>query len=464
MNALRTVRLGDVQLPEFGEPTVQPEIPEQRYADRRSEVLRRAEALGLDAVVVYGDREHAANLLFLSGYDPRFEEAILVLVPGRTPALLVGNEGWGYAGLTSPALERRLWQGLSLPGQPRDRSAPLATLLRDAGLRPGMRVGSIGWKSYGDEEPGGRSWLEIPAFLADLLHGIAGEAGVVNAAGILIDAATGLRVINDVDQLAVFEFAATHASQALRNVLFGIRPGMTEFEAVQLMRLNGLPWSAHLMLSGGERARFGLPSPSLRRLERGDPVTMAFGLWGGLSARAGFLVADAGELPADIRDYVDRLVAPYFRAIVAWYETIGIGVPAGDLHRVVHEVIGDPFFGVSLNPGHFIHLDEWVNSPVTAGSTIPLRSGMAIQADVIPATGTAYFTTNIEDGIALADEPLRTAFAQRYPEAWSRILARRGFMTDVLGIRLRPEVLPFSNIPAYLPPFWLAPQRVMIAR
>jgi hypothetical protein len=34
-------------------------------------------------------------------------------------------------------------------------------------------------------------------------------------------------------------------------------------------------------------------------------------------------------------------------------------------------------------------------------------------------------------------------------------------MGDVLGIRLKPEVLPFSNIPAYLPPFLLSPQRVM---
>jgi hypothetical protein len=34
-------------------------------------------------------------------------------------------------------------------------------------------------------------------------------------------------------------------------------------------------------------------------------------------------------------------------------------------------------------------------------------------------------------------------------------------MKDALGIRLKPEVLPFSNIPAYLPPFWLSPRRAM---
>jgi hypothetical protein len=86
---------------------------------------------------------------------------------------------------------------------------------------------------------------------------------------------------------------------------------------------------------------------------------------------------------------------------------------------------------------------------------------MAFQVDIIPATGTPYFTTNIEDGIALADEGLRATLAARYPDAWARIQDRRRFMHDTLGIDLHPDVLPFSNIPAYLPPFLLRPDRVM---
>ena len=86
---------------------------------------------------------------------------------------------------------------------------------------------------------------------------------------------------------------------------------------------------------------------------------------------------------------------------------------------------------------------------------------MALQVDVIPATGTDYFTTNIEDGIALADASLRRAFAAQYPAAWQRIEKRRRFMTDVLGIELHPDVLPFSNIPGWLPPFLLEPGSAM---
>lgn len=158
---------------------------------------------------------------------------------------------------------------------------------------------------------------------------------------------------------------------------------------------------------------------------------------------------------------MDRLVGPYFEAIAEWYGALHIGQTGGVLHEIIERRLGDPFFGIFLNPGHQIHLDEWVNSPVGPGSLVELRSGMAMQVDVIPATGTDYFTTNIEDGIAFADESLRADLAERYPAAWRRIQLRRQFMSDALGIGLHPDVLPLSNIPAYLPPFLLAPDRAV---
>ena len=66
--------------------------------------------------------------------------------------------------------------------------------------------------------------------------------------------------------------------------------------------------------------------------------------------------------------------------------------------------------------------------------------------DIIPATGTEYFTTNIEDGVALADDPLRRR-SRSVPGGVDRIQARRRFMAEALGIELHPDVLPFSNIP-----------------
>jgi hypothetical protein len=359
-----------------------------------------------------------------------------------------------------------LYQNFSLLGQPRGNSPSLQTIFSQAGITKGTPVGVVGWKYFSEADSADyQEWLEIPSYIVDTLRNITGGSQFVyNANHLLMNADSGLRTINEVDQLAVFEFAATHSSQAIRNVLFGLKPGMTEYDAVRLMGLNGVPLSAHPMLSTGSRAAMGLPSPSMRVIEQGDPFTMALGLWGALNARAGFVVHGADELPHDIQDYVEKLVTPYFRAVVEWYKHVGIGVTGSELYEIVHEHLGDSFFGVGLNPGHLIHIDEWLHSPIYEGSTIPLKSGMALQVDIIPATGTPYFTTNIEDGIALADDDLRDAFAQKYPEAWGRIQARRRFMEDTLGIPLKPEVLPFSNIPAYLSPYLLSPRQAMRVR
>ena len=54
------------------------------YQARIAAAMARAKELGHAALVVYGDREHSANITYLTGYDPRFEETMLVLVPGRS--------------------------------------------------------------------------------------------------------------------------------------------------------------------------------------------------------------------------------------------------------------------------------------------------------------------------------------------------------------------------------------------
>lgn len=467
-NQHTSVEMAAIDLPDFGLPETEPVLGADTYRRRIERVCAAAGEVGFDLLLVYGDREHSANLSYLTGYDPRFEEALLLLDlkrSDRVPRLLVGNEGIGYVE-TSPIrgdLEVELCQSLSLLGQDRSRSRFLETILADCGVDHGAVVGTAGWKHYGSAEGSSpETMIEIPSYVVDLLRQLTGDRGNVrNANALFMDASHGVRVHNEIEQLAWFEFAGTYASTAVKRVILGLSPGMSEFEAAELMRLNGIPLSCHPMLSAGDRATYGMGSPGSRRMIEGDRFTTAIGLWGALTSRAGFLVSSADGLPDDAKEYVDRLVAPYFGAISEWYRTIGIGVTGGELFEIIDRAIGDEFFGVSLNPGHQIHLDEWVNSPIYRGSDETLVSGMALQVDVIPATGGPYYTTNIEDGVLLADEGTREAFAQGYPDAWRRITERRDFMAKSLGIVLKPEVLPTSNIPAWLPPYLLAPERVM---
>lgn len=450
-------RLAEIDLPDFGMPDAAPELPPALYAARLERLRERMNARGYDRLVLYADREHSANLAWLSGFDPRFEEAIAIVGQAEPPAILVGNECWGMAAAAPLPMRRHLLQDLSLPNQPRDRSRPLREVLADEGVGPGCRVGVVGWKTYAS-----RATLEVPAFLADEMRALVAPGGLVeNAGDLLIDPGDGLRAVHEVEQLAYLEWAACQVSDGVRRLLAGLRPGITEREAVRLLRWDGTPLSCHLMLTAGPRATLGLLSPGDRPIERGDRFTTAFGIWGALTCRAGFVVEDAAELPEHIRDYVDRLVGPYFEAIAEWLGAVRVGQTGGALHEIVARRLGDPFFGIFLNAGHQIGLDEWVASPAWEGSPVELRAGMALQVDVIPATGTAYFTTNIEDGIAVADAALRGELEARFPSAWGRIQARRRFMGEALGIELHPDVLPLSNLAGVLPPFLLRPDRAM---
>src|SRR5882762_2593540 len=328
---VRKASLTNVDLPDFGMPEAMPQLPPALYAARVQRLRERAEASGYDGLVIYSDREHSANVAYLTGFDPRFEEAILIVGPSGEPAILVGNECYAMAGAAPLPLRRHLFQDLSLPSQPRDRSRSLAEILRDEGIARGTRIGVIGWKTYATA-----LMSDAPAFLVDELRRITGTSeSVENATRLLIDAADGLRVTNEVEQLGYFEWAACQTSQGVRNLVLGLRPGLTELEAARLLEWNGTPLSCHLMLTAGPRARFGLLSPSDRKIQRGDPFTTAFGIWGALNCRAGFVAADRGELPAGIADYVERLVAPYFEAVGEWYGALRVGVSGGALHDII---------------------------------------------------------------------------------------------------------------------------------
>jgi hypothetical protein len=226
---------------------------------------------------------------------------------------------------------------------------------------------------------------------------------------------------------------------------------MTELEAIGAMGYQGEPMSCHPILASSNGALNGLRSPSARTIAKGDAITCGIGYWGGLCCRAGLLT----DVPDD--EFVMTIVKPYFAAIATWWTTIGIGVTGGEIFSAVTSALGDATFGPMLNPGHLGSYDEWVHSPIFSGSQQSVASGMVFQCDIIPTPLPPGRALNCEDTAAIADEELREQIARQFPELWTRIQERRAFMRDELGLNLRPEVLPLSVAPAYLPPFWLDP-------
>jgi hypothetical protein len=121
------------------------------------------------------------------------------------------------------------------------------------------------------------------------------------------------------------------------------------------------------------------------------------------------------------------------------------------------KIIENERYDVTLNPGHQIHLEEWVNSPYRRELDFQLKSGMALQCDIIAFPGAHYIGVHVEDTVVLADAQLRSNVAVDYPEVWGRIAARRNMLKNILGRNIGDDVLPLSNVQAVVQPFLLDP-------
>jgi len=439
-----------IDLPDFGEIGAKPEVPPATYANRCEEAYRRSDC---DWLVVYADREHFANIVFLTGFEPRFEEALLLLGPSARRVLITGNECQSYAALSPlPALEVLLAQSMSLMGQDRSSRPKLVQVLKEAGIGKGDVVGLAGWKYLETEEWEAQAPASfVPVFIFEALRLTAGSSGTVrDVTPCLMHPETGLRSVVDVDQIAEFEWAAARASSAVWRIVSGTRENQTEFEAAARMDYEGDPLSTHIMFASNSDAPVvGLRSPTGRRIRRGDGVTTAIGLWGGLSSRAGLLT--------DYDNEFLKTASCYFEALISWYESAQLDVEGKAVFAAVTESLARGGLRSALNPGHLTGHDEWIHSPIRPGSTDRLRSGMPFQVDIIPVPLPMGWALNCEDPVILADSGLRLDLRTKHPAVWQRIEMRKRFVSEKLGVEIPDSTLLVSSTPLCLPPFWLVP-------
>ena len=322
-------------------------------------------------------------------------------------------------------------------------------------------MGCAGWKYFSDyEHPDGAHTLEIPAYLADTLRELAGREQVTNSTGIFMNPDDGLRTFCSPSEIAYFEYTNILASEGMKRMIFGMQDGMTDRELARLIEYNGEPLGCHMAIATGNARERGLAGPSGEIIRHGNPIATNISYWGNNSCRAGWIAASNRDLPSQARDYVENFAGKYFEVMAKWFGLLKIGTSGNDLSRLISEKLPFDHFGIFLNPGHLIHLDEWVSSPVYPNSKVRLHSGMAIQVDVIPSSP-VYFSTRMEDGVIIADEDLRRRFREQFPDSFARCEKRRDFMIKKLGIAVHEEVLPLSNIPAIVPPFFLEPNKII---
>lgn len=465
MTAAQEVYLKKLEWPSFGEgkPVIFP--PVQELIDRIERCRAFMHDRGYTHLALYGDREHFANLLYLVHFDPRFEEALLVLGATGDPLLLVGNECVSHLTVSplyqAGKLRYERYQPFSLLSQPRNESRPLAAIFESEGITKGAKAGCVGWKYFdaGEfERP--EKMLDMPGFIADTLRDRCGYDAVENATDIFMSPQHGLKASCSAFEIAQFEFSNTMASEGMIHFLRNFRVDITDFDMAQHYKYSGYPLGCHIGLKSEANQHIGLSSPAGGVIRRGDPCSTNLSYWGSNICRAGWAAADASELPVVARDYVPAFAAPYFRACAAWLQALRIGAVGGDIYALVQELLPFDRFAVFLNPGHLIHFEEWVSSPVYAGSTDTIRSGMYFQLDIIPRSR-QYFSSRMEDGYVVADHTLRQSLADSHPDCYKRCMARRVFMEETLGFRLPEEVLPLSNTCGLVPPFFLDYQTVL---
>lgn len=430
------------------------------YERRIERFQERLGAEGLSHAAVYGDREHSANLQYLVGYDPRFEEALLLVGPRGRPVLLVGNEGWAYAGLSPIDLRIVNVREFSLPGQPWHNAVLLERALEPLQLT-GQYLGVVGWKPFDD---GANDRFDLPSYLMDALQQAVGAGGRVrNATWLMSKTPGGLRTRCSAMEIAQFEFSARLSSQAVQRGLNEVAPGMRELDLAAALALPALPLTMHPIVASGDRVALGLASATERRIERGDPVVIALGFRGALNARAG-LVLSAEESTSSLgRRFLDGLAGPYVEALAAWHGAVAIGATGGEVHDAAIQAIAGRF-QLALNAGHLIHLEEWLDSPFRDGSDVPLESGMVLQCDIIPVSPTPDLVANAEDTVALADAGLRLELERCYPELWQRAQRRRTTIETQFAITLAPEMVPLSDLAGLVAPFLCSPDVFLALR
>lgn len=367
--------------------------------------------------------------------------------------MVLGNENLNKAGKARIEAVPIHMPHFSLPNQPMQTEKSVAQILASCELEDAEKIGLIGWKNFTSHVEDNHLLFDLPYFLVEALKTVCGKAQFANAAYLLIGE-NGVRTTNNANEFAHYEYGAALAGNCILKTMDRLKVGKTEMEMAETLAADGQRHSVVTIMATGARFEKANLYPGNKQIQCGDKISITTGFKGGLQSRAGYAVECAEQLPEKEQDYLKAVAIPYFQAVKTWLETIKIGINGNDLYEAVETVLPKEEYGWTLNPGHLCADEEWMSSPIYPQSEETLQSGMLFQIDIIPSVN-GYGGVSCESGILLADEQLRKAIAKEYPAVWERIVKRRAYMQEVLGIRIQEDVLPTSMATAYLRPYLL---------
>ena len=146
------MKLVELDIPEFSHSINQPEINNEIYENRLKRFKKDLRDNDFGSAVIYADREHFANMHFLSNFDPRFEEALLIINTEDDDILITGPENQGYSNISKIKLNKINYPTLGLLSQDRSKKIDIFEILKKNIKNQNKKIGLVGWKYFTKEE------------------------------------------------------------------------------------------------------------------------------------------------------------------------------------------------------------------------------------------------------------------------------------------------------------------------
>ena len=456
---MSTIKISDSN-PFFFEKQIieEPKLDSKDYLTRINKLIARMSEDNIDYTIIYGDREHFANIEYFSSYDCRFEESLLIIAKNGEKSIIVGNEGLGYSFQIPYEINRYLYQHFSLQGQPRNSSKNLEFILNQIGLKNGLNIGVCGYKYFLEEFFENPNQLfDLPEYIMQNIYNTVGKDNVINYTETLTGLNRGLRLeLNSAKEVAWAEYQAVKCANVIINILKGLKENITEREAAKLGNIDFTPTTMFSLINfGPKNVSLGLRSGDDTKLDLGQVGSICYAIRGSLCSRSAIMSYDKESCTPELQKQIIPFYMEYWKALSTWFENVKINANTGEVYEKVMEIIGDKKFNVTLNPGHNTATDEWVNSPFYKNSKHIIHSGAYLQSDMIASSKEPVMSVICEDTVIVADEILRKEIKKEYPKLYLRLIRRQKKMRELLGINIDDSLLPLSNLTAVYFPFLL---------
>ncbi|WP_296114835.1 Xaa-Pro peptidase family protein [uncultured Anaerococcus sp.] len=441
-----------------GKPVI---LSDKTFDLRLKKVLDRMEDFGISSLVVYADKEHGSNFEYLTGFIPRFEEALQIINKDGTSSLMLGNENFNktkFARVKSSGVKVPLF---SLPNQPMGDFKPFISYLDDVKIDDSGKIGFVDWKLLSPEFSEKDLISAVPHFIIEAFSEKYGRDKLVNASHLYLDPGYGARATNSAEEIVRYEYGASLASDALLAAYDNLAEGKSELEIGDILNKDGQYQSVVTIAAFGDRFVGANIYPTEKTLKENDKVSLTVAYKGGLSSRAGYAAKNLEGLEKTDPGYLEEVVVPYFKAYVYWLENVKIGKIGGEFYDDFNKFYPQEKYGWELNPGHLTADEEWLSSPFYKGSDRKVKSGMIFQVDFIPNQA-GHQGVSAESTVAIADESLRKEIEENYPDLWARIEKRRAYTKENLNIDLDESLLPMASTLAYLRPFMLDKETALV--